>query len=350
MLFERYPELRNRLPWVCLTKLPTPVRQLACLGTRLGVSDLWMKRDDISGLGYGGNKPRKLEFLLGDALSRGAKTIITFGRIGSNHVLCSALYAQRLNLGVIGILMPEPLSPTLQRNQCAIQDVAIKTIVATSTFRASVIAVTQFILQYFSDRFTRPYVILPGGSDARGSLGFVEAAFELADQIKRGECVEPDEIFVAVGTGGTLAGLLLGIRLAGIRSRLIGIQVSKYPLSNPRNIAWLANRTCRLLESQLGRTLNVKISARDVILNRDYLGRGYGYSTSDGIHAARLMSDYEDIELDDIYTAKAFAAVVNSCKENATSKYRVMFWNTYNSNSVNEVMVEGGYSVPEAMN
>ena len=242
-LFRWFPELPPRLPWVELTKVPTPVQRLSGLGEVLGMGDLYVKRDDQCGLWYGGNKPRKLEFLLADALARKAKMVITFGALGSNHAVATAICGRRLGLDVVLILVDQPLSDSVRRNLLLAHAQGAELVYAGGRLGATWAAARQWLRRTIRGQRRLSYLIRPGGSSALGCLGYVNAALELAEQIKAGELPLPDDIFVPVGSNGTIAGLEVGIRLAGLSIRVVGVCVSdRLPLS-AQSVTLLANRS-----------------------------------------------------------------------------------------------------------
>ncbi len=204
-----YPHLRGRVPHLRLGRFPTPVQRVEGL-TPAGV-ELWVKHDDQSGLAYGGNKVRKLEFLLAEARARGARRLVTLGAIGSHHVLATAIYGRQAGLEVEAVVFPQPLTDHVREQLLA--DVASGAhLRPTSGYLGVPLAVL---------RARRPegtMWIAPGGSSVTGSLGYVSAGLELKEQIARGELPRPDVIYVALGSCGTAAGLLCGLRRPGRRT------------------------------------------------------------------------------------------------------------------------------------
>jgi D-cysteine desulfhydrase len=329
VLFERFGSALETLPWIELTRLPTPIMRALSLEKHLQGVELWVKRDDISGILYGGNKARKLSFLLGDALYRRAKTVICFGAWGSNHALATAIYARHLGLKSVCILVPEPLNDDLKHNFALIQDIASRIVLAKNSAHAVLLGIYQWLRCLVMER-KPPYLIWPGGSSPYGCLGYVDAALELAKQIADGGCAEPDDIYVAVGSNGTLAGLLVGCKIAGLRCRLHGVQVSNYPFVTAKGIVNLANRCCRLLESAIGQKLNLKVTTADFEFVQGFMGSGYARPTPEATRARVLMHKTEGIALEEVYTAKALAALM-ARSQHCHPPRRVLFWNTYNS-------------------
>ncbi|MDQ3947230.1 MAG: pyridoxal-phosphate dependent enzyme, partial [Actinomycetota bacterium] len=218
-------------PRVRLATLPTPLQAAPRLSDALGV-EVWVKRDDLTGVGLGGNKARKLEFLLGDARAWGADVVVTGGGPGSNHIQITATAAARLGLGCVLVVYgdrprPEPLNLSLARLAGA------QVRFTGNPERASVDAGLDATVGRLERNGRRPYRIGRGGATAVGSLGYVEAAFELEEQCAdRGsglatDGLVPEAVVLATGSCGTQAGLILGAALAGASWRLHGVSVSR---------------------------------------------------------------------------------------------------------------------------
>ena len=175
-LFRWFPDLKDRFPWVGLTQTPSPTHRLANLGKVLGMSELYIKRDDQCGLWYGGNKPRKLEFLLGDALARSSGAVITFGGLGSNHALATAICAGKLELVPVLILVPQPVSESVRRNLLLMGSQGAELVYARGKTSATLAAVRLTLKHLVAGGGRPPYLILPGGSSPVGCLGYVSSA------------------------------------------------------------------------------------------------------------------------------------------------------------------------------
>jgi D-cysteine desulfhydrase len=322
-----YPALR-RVPRVPLTRLPTRVHRLQRLGAALGREDLWVKRDDESGALYGGNKPRKLEFLLGDALARGKRTVITSGGIGTHHGLATAICARSVGMRTILLLLKQPVTEHVRR--CLLFDYAAGAELHYGPTVPSLVARGLRVCAGELRRDGLPYIIPTGGTSARGTLGYVNAAFELGEQIAAGALPEPDWIFVPMGSGGTVAGLVLGARLAGVRSRIVAVLVSDIFPPSAAQLARLANRTLRLLRRYAAAITPVEVVPDDFRVLRNYVGPGYGAPTDAGRRARQLMEEHEAIHLETTYTAKCLAAMLDAVRGPAYPG-TLLFWNTYSS-------------------
>lgn len=325
IIFEQYPELVDRIPWVSLGLKQTSVERLQ----GFEYQNLWVKHDDVSSDHYGGNKIRKLEFALAEAVQKRKKRVITFGGIGTNHGLATVIYCKKLNLDCSIILYDQPLTLNVKRNLKRLHEYQADLIYSKSFFKA-------LLDYYIIQRMLHPnsYFLYPGGSSVIGTLGFVNAAFELKKQIDRGDIPEPSCIFCPVGSNGTMAGLLLGCKLAGIDSTVVGVRVTMsqfgpFDVCNSKAVAKLAHSTYCYLKTQSGRIPDIHVP-QAVMLN-DYFGDGYGHPTAEGGIAYTLMRDIGGINLDPCYTSKAFAAVLDHCSAYPDSNRTVLFWNTYNS-------------------
>jgi D-cysteine desulfhydrase len=328
-LERRFPGLAGRLPRFPLTTLPTPVHALDRLGRAQGIGRLWVKRDDQSGALYGGNKPRKLEFLLGDARRRGRRSVITFGGIGTHHGLATTICARAAGLRTILVLLRQPVTEHVRH--CLLLDHAFG---AELHYRPTVAGVATTALALCARGLWRgdlPDIIPAGGTSPLGALGYVDAALELAEQVRAGELPEPDSIFVALGSGGTVAGLTLGLKLAGLRSRVIGVLVSDIRPPSARRLACLARASLRLLRGRSREVPEVAISEADTSVLSGYLGRCYGDPTAEAETARRLVLDVEGIALETTYTAKCFAALLRLGQQQPYRDQALLFWNTYSS-------------------
>jgi len=330
-LFKLYPELNGNIPFLSLGKFPTRVHRLVTIGDVLGYGNLWIKRDDESGELYGGNKVRKLEYLLADAKCKGKDTLIVFGAMGSNHVLATTLYGKSLSFKVIALLLPQPLTERAQKNFQLISQLADEYHLL-STKTAIPIALSMLNQAGSKTAFWRRLYYIPiGGSSPLSCLGYVNAIFELKEQIAAGIAPEPDYMFVALGSCGTMAGLELSIQLAGLKSKLIGVRVVDRIAANASTVARLANRTLRIFQKYRCHVPDIKVKRRQINLLYDCFGRGYAVPTKEAIEAVELMEKYEDIRLEYTYTGKTLAGLIRYVQEKKIEDKVILFWNTYDS-------------------
>ena len=326
LLFRQYPGLKKGIAWQPLGNFPTPVRKLEKLGKEIGHHGIWIKQDDKSSDLYGGNKVRKLEFLLPEALRLKRKTIITFGGVGTNHGLATTIHGKRLGLGTLLVLVDQPVTAHVQENLLLFHHFGAELCRAHNTIGASLRTIGHFLTR-------RGLHFVPtGGSSPLGALGFVNAAFELKAQIVTGKLPEPKYIFVALGSKGTLAGLIAGCRLAGLKSTVIGVRVAYHWLANEKTTAKLANDVIRLMRKHDKTIPDISFSENDIHAIHDFFGDGYGFATPEGKEAMKLLSRTEKVELDLTYTGKAFAALMDFVKRHKElSDAPVLFWHTYSS-------------------
>lgn len=329
-LFRSHPALQAHLPHVALGKFPTPVEKQNSLGTTLGMNELYVKRDDRTGEIYGGNKVRKLEFLLGDALRRHAREVVTFVYAGSNHALATAIYAHRLGLRSTSMLLPQVNAHYVRRNLLAGLYAGAKLLHYRSKTSLSCAVIGRVVRSRL--RTGVPPVFIPaGGTCPLGIIGYVNAAFELKEQIRNGTCPEPDVIYVALGSMGTAAGLILGLKAAGLESRVVAVRVIEERVAPASRLLSLIDQTRQYLQTLDTSFPDVRFSRDDLIIRNDFLGEGYAWFTAASVRAAKLLQDQAGIEANGTYTAKAFAAVVHDARQRLLNDKTVLFWNTYNS-------------------
>ena len=325
-LERRFSALAGRLERVPLTTLPTPVEPLRALGHALG-ADLWIKRDDASSAWYGGNKPRKLELLLGAARRRHRGAVLTFGGLGTHHGLATTIAARTLGLRSILVLLPQPVTPAVRRQLLLDQAFGAELHYAPTIPRAAVVAASLLARETLAGR--RPLVIPPGGTSATGVLGYASAALELAEQVARGEAPEPSAVFVALGTGGTAAGLLLGFALAGLRTHVVAVLVTDLMPPTHGRVLRLARNGWRLLHRLDPGIARPAFAADRLTLVTDQLGAGYGAATAAGEAARRRIEELEGVRLDSTYTAKCVAALLARADAAPYRGRPLLFWHTY---------------------
>jgi D-cysteine desulfhydrase len=311
-LFRAYPALAERLPSERLVGAVTPVEEVAALGA-------WVKRDDLTAAPLGGNKVRKLELLLADARARGHRALLTVGGTGSNHVLATAIYARRLGFAAThAVLFPQPECAAVTLRLAQLRELGVETTRAGGKLGVP-LAAARRVAAALARGQGRPYVIGPGGSSPLGSLGYVGAALELAEQVRAGVCPAPRAIYVPLGSGGTAAGLLVGLALAGLDgARVVAVQVVPWPWASEAAVRGLARRTAALLLR-----LGVRAPAPGALeVVRDQLGPGYGAPTA-AAEAAVARAAAAGLTLETTYSGKALAALL------ARREPGALFWLTY---------------------
>lgn len=316
VLLTRYGALAS-LPWLDLGGRPTPLTRHPELARRIGLGELLVKRDDRAGHPYGGSKARKLELLLGEAIRRGHRSVLTFGGVGSNHALATAVHARRLGLGCHLVLLHEPPSDHSRAHLLAAAAVGATLHAGRRGDRDDPRVGAR--LAPGED----PFVIPMGGTAPLGDAGYVDAAFELAAQLPE----PPDAIYVAVGTTGTLAGIAIGLRALGWPTRLIGVRASGRATGGRRRVAEEVERTVAMLRRRDPSFPEVRPSRRLFELDHRAVGEGYARPTRAGARATRLSEAHGGPPLDPTYTAKVMSALVRRAGEHRGD--RVLFWQTY---------------------
>ncbi|MFP5297024.1 MAG: D-cysteine desulfhydrase [Alphaproteobacteria bacterium] len=311
-----------RFPRVRLAHLPTPLEPLPRLSEELGV-DLWIKRDDCTGLAGGGNKTRKLEFLLGEAFEQEADTLVTQGAVQSNHVRQTAAAAAAHGLGCEVIL--EERTGSKAHDYVANGNVLLDRLLgATHRFvpgGSDMNAELEKTAAEVRARGGRPYVIPGGGSNAVGALGYVDCAREIvvgADELD----LRIDRIVTATGSAGTHAGLVAGLAVMGADIPVLGISVRAPKPKQEENVLKLARETAALL----GRP--EAVTAEMVVADCDYVGEGYGLVDEGVIEALKLAARTDGILLDPVYTGKAMKGLIALARKGAFRGETVVFLHT----------------------
>jgi D-cysteine desulfhydrase len=270
---------------------------------------VWIKRDDMTGLLLGGNKARKLEFLCGEALARGADMLVTGGGSGSNHVQLTAAAAARLGLGCVAVCYGSPPTGGEPLGLRLTRQLGAEVTFTGFPDRASVDTRLEEVAAKLTAGGRHPYVIPRGGASPVGAVGYALAAVELADQLA-GLGVDAATLLLATGSCGTHAGLVAGVALAAEACELtiVGVPVSRPPEECVERIARLAMGCAERLGADR------LFSAADVHLLGGYLGPGYGKPSPEGDEAALLAARTEGLVLDPVFTAKAMAALVAECR------------------------------------
>jgi D-cysteine desulfhydrase len=356
LLFVAYPSLRGKLSYSHFADLPTPIHECKNLNKQLNIN-LFVKQDGLSGSyderGHrlvGGNKVRKLQYFLADALAQQCSTVITLGYSGSNHALQTAVYAQLLGLKCITILKPQPNSPIVRQN-LLLQKAFGAHMLSTNFCRSLREFPVEVLLELKKQEEGKlPYLIPLGGSSALGSLGFVEAVFELQEQIRQNLLPNPDHIYITLGSGGTAAGLLVGIKLAGLRTKvhLVIDEPEDVPGFMEHITTQLFEETAALLHDLDSNIPLVHLSKDDYIIDSSHTGSGYGVETSECRTAMKLIKEQENITLDQTYTGKCFAALCADAKEKCIAG-TVLFWNTFCGEDMSTITSTIDYhSLPQA--
>ena len=321
----------SKFPRLHFAHLPTPLEPMQRISKALGGPNLWIKRDDCTGLSSGGNKTRKLEFLMADAVERKADCIITQGATQSNHARQTCAIAGKLDLECHILLEDRTgyeddaynLNGNVMLNQ--LHGATISTRPAGTDMNKAM----EELAQSLRDDGKKPYIIPGGGSNEIGALGYVNAAIELTTQANDRSLLI-DHVVHATGSSGTQAGLVLGMEGINSGIAVYGVGVRAPKEKQEEMVYDLAQRTAVYMG------LNPEIVAREkVVANSDYVGDGYGLPTSSMVEAVKMLAKYEGILLDPVYSGKGFAGLVDLIRKGHFKKgENVVFLHTGGSISL----------------
>ncbi len=326
-LSDIFPLLVQALAPLSLATHPTPVKPLPNLSATTSNQNLYLKQDNLTSTLYGGNKTRKLEFLLADAKRKSAQTVVTMGGIGSNHLLATALHAQTQGLKTVGVVFPQPETESVRKNLLADRGAGVELVCIPSKYLLpAYVARTLMSLRLREGR--KPLLIPGGGSNPLGTLGFVNAALELSAQVKSGLLPEPESIFIPYGSGGTAAGLSLGLQLSGLKTRVVAVRVIDRLIANRTKLMMQIGSTAHYLTGHGDQTARPAGIGKNLEIRQGYIGQGYGHPTDAAEQAVEMFKKEEGENLEFTYTGKAAAAFLDEAR---TTTAPLLFWNTYSS-------------------
>lgn len=302
------------IPRIRFAHLPTTIEPLPRLSAVLNGPRLLVKRDDQTGLAFGGNKTRKLEFLVAEAQAQGADTLLSAGALQSNHCRQTAAAAAKFGFNCILVLVGQP--PVQASANLLLDQLFGAEIVWAEKSRRE--AVLQETFEKTSAQGNKPYLVPYGGSSPTGALGYVFAMEEFV-----GQKVKADWIVFASSSGGTQAGLVLGSRVFDYEGKVLGISIDEPQRILQERVAKLASET----SEQLGR--RIEFSSDEVLVNDEYAAPGYGVLTGAEREAISLFAKYEGLLLDPVYTGRAAAGLIDLVREGFFKKDEtVLFWHT----------------------
>ena len=293
------------LPRFPLAQLPTPLQETPNLTRLLGGPRVLLKRDDLTGLAFGGNKTRKLEYLVADAQQQGATVLITDGAAQSNHCRQTAAAARVARMTCALVLSSADPQPPLQGN-LLLDEIFGAEVHLVPADADRELAMEQVAAE-LRDRGEVPYIIPTGGSNPVGAAGYVAAVFETVGQLEDAGW-QPTRLYVASASGGTQAGLALGAKLAGASFSVRGISVGGSAESIVRHVVEVGNATADYLGA------GARLDEAEVIVDDRHAGPGYGIATPECLAAIKLLARTEGVLLDPVYTAKAFAGLLADIK------------------------------------
>ncbi len=324
-LAAAFPNLGERLPKMRIAELPTPLERhtISDRGTK---HTILVKRDDLTRASYGGNKIRKLEYILRRAADRKATRVATFGSVGSNHALATAILARDSGLECTCFLAHQTRTPKVP------YALNMHRRLGTEIVRyGSGIDSLPLFRKYLQHRNT--WVIPLGGSSWLGAVGFVNAGFELAAQIAEQALPCPDRIYIANGTMGSAAGLLLGLAAAELPAEVHAVRVVDNNVASPVALDRLVHKTADLL-NRYDPAFDARAADRVRLRWRDeFFAGGYAKSDETTARAVRLAEKGAGLHLETTYTGKAMAALLHDLQSPDYDGESLLFWNTYNSSA-----------------
>jgi D-cysteine desulfhydrase len=327
MIFDRWPALAERVPWLPLVRAPTPVEPCDAIegytGHRARGVDLWMKRDDLSAISYGGNKVRRYEFLFAHARALGADTLVTVGGLASTQATATAVLGPTHGFKVALALYDQPVT-----------DFALDALRTDAQCGASMVRAGNFVTamaragaECLRGARKSRYFIAPGASSARANLGYVDAMLELGAQVDRGECPRPDAIVAPAGSGGTVAGLALGARVLGWDTLVIGVRIAPWIATNRVTVGARIRATAALLTRRAGVARDDLRGARWTI-EHGFIGPGYGYGCPEAREGAAAWQDLTGATGEVTYSGKQLWALRDIVARPRWKGRSILLWNT----------------------
>ena len=315
--------LLSDFPRVPLAHLPTPLEYLPRLSKHLGGPDIYVKRDDCTGLASGGNKTRKLEFSMAAALEEGADTIVTVGAVQSNHVRQTAAAACKLGLKCEVLLehrVVDPSEPYATSGNVLLDRIFganLREYPGGTDFDQAMDEVAAEV----TANGGKPYIIPGGASNTVGALGYVNCAIELLDQIND-QGLDIGHIVTATGSAGTQGGLIVGLKAVGSKIPLLGIGVNAAREAQEEKVYQLACETAEFIGKP------GCVAREDVVANCDYVGDGYGVPTDSMNEAVLMLARYEGLLFDPVYSGKGLAGMIDLIRNGSLNSGAIVFLHT----------------------
>jgi D-cysteine desulfhydrase len=323
-LFDAYPTLATTLPRIPLARFPSAIDHATSLVP--GATNLWIKRDDV----LGGGKVRKLELYFGEARSQNKHRLVTSGGVGSNQALAVALLGKALGFAVRLHLTPQPPSSLTTRNLGADAAAGAELRLFDTVYEGHAQAVRD------AHESGDTYVIPPGGTTSLGTLSFVSAGLELAEDVRAGRVPAPRRIYVALGLGGSAAGLGLGCALGGLRTEIVAVRTSNPGSVTRTTLRAIHDETLAFARARDPSFPATSVASANVRIDDRFVGAGYGSPSAAGNAAITRAHESEGWELDPVYTGKALAALLDDVRDDPDGggAGTLLFWNTMSSRPV----------------
>lgn len=318
-LFDVMPSLAERVPWRPLARVPTAVEPCAAIASWLGRGDVWMKRDDQISPLYGGNKVRRYEFVLADALERGARALVTAGGLASTQVMATAILGAHAGLSVRAVLFDQPMTRFARRAMLA--DVTA----GAELIHGGGYGLTALRTALALRATPGGYLILPGAAGPLANLGYLDAMIELDDQVRAGLCPRPDAIVLPTGSSGTLAALALGASWLGWPTEILGVRITSRVACNRASIGLVIAQTARFLRQ---RAPSIRLGEPRYRLLHGALGPGYGHPTPEALEAMAQVEALLGVPGEVTYSAKALVGLRSLCADPRYRGKTLLLWNT----------------------
>lgn len=341
LLFTELPRLAERTPWMPLAHVPTAVEPMTAIAPWLGRAEgVYMKRDDLISPLYGGNKVRRYEFVLADAIRRRKKRIVTVGGLASTQAMATVLFGREVGLEVRLVLFDQPVT-----------EFALAAVRGFVSAGAEVIYgggyVGTALAAYRAHGRGRGdnYFLMPGAAGALANLGYVDAMLELAGQVERGEAPRPDVIVLPSGSSGTLAALALGAAYLGWDTEIVGVRITTSLATNRLTVGTVIANTDRAIAKREPKWKPQRARVR-YRLYGGALGPGYGYPTPEAIEGAAQVEALTGAYGEVTYSGKALVGLRALLREPAYAKKTFLFWNTL---STPRPAVDAAIALPESL-
>ncbi len=348
-LFLAYPQLEKTIPFIPMGSYPTTVEKMTKLGEKLGYPSLWVKRDDLSSTKLGGNKVRIMEFLLAAMKASGKTVAISPGALGSNQILASGIYGHDLGFKIVGVFFKQCPTDYMCKHMMIDKTMGVEFNHVNSPYLVPFVILYQFLKNFDWGKMQFPFYIPTFGSSATCALGYFNAMFELKKQIAAGLLPEPDYIFVTAGTGGTMAGIQLGTKVLGMKTKTVGVRITDYVACNERIVASILNRAVKHLRKGGAALPELRFKKSDISMIHEFFGGEYAKITDEALAAKKLVSEIENLTLDTTYTAKTMAAMIKYLKDHDLKDKNILFWHTYNTKDLTRFLDKnlGGKDLPQ---
>jgi D-cysteine desulfhydrase len=311
------------VPWVPLAHAPSKVEPCDEIADYLGRGGVFHKRDDLVSPLCGGNKVRRFEYLLADAEARGARELLTVGGLASTQVVATVLFGRSRGFAVTAVLFDQPVTSFARRA------IRVSAGAGARLVRGGGYVTTAWRAFRAWRAADRPYFIPPGASTPVANLGYVDAALELGEQVARGECPRPDFIVLPSGSGGTLAGLAIGLAILGWPTVVVGVRITARVACNRVTIGHLIRGSVRYLRRRSTRFAALSLPRPRFSIFQGAIGRGYGYATDDAVQAMPIVERLLGVPGEITYSGKGIAGLRAIARAHPAAT--LLYWHTLSS-------------------